>query len=105
MAIGTHSTAKATEARLEVTAGTQTTALEAPPMGGEATREQLEATGMHEAKATLTPEVSVITTKAERSEVTRQEEGPASAAEAFTAAVVFMGAVVSTAVGAALIAS
>lgn len=101
MVTGTHSAGMETGERLEITRnmGTHTTGPGHVPTGTEERREQIEVTAVREEKAILTPGPSVITTMAGRREVTRQEECPASVAEAFTVAEVvsMVVAVVSTA--------
>ena len=88
----TATTLTGTEPRTEVrvNAGTGTTTPGQLPTGPKGKRARLEGTGIHEVKVIRALARSVITTTAERSEVTRQEEGPASVVEAFTAAAVSM---------------
>jgi len=88
MVTGTHLAGKKTGAGLEITRNTEmrTTALGHLRTGLEETRERIEVTALKEEKAILTRGLSVITTMADRSEVIRQEECPASVVEAFTVA-------------------
>lgn len=103
---GTHSAAKATERRLEVTgnAAMRTTAQARLSTGREGTREHPEAMEMRGVRTILALGASAITTTAERSEVTRREEDPALGAEPITATAVSVAAGVFTAAEAALIA-
>lgn len=98
--IGTHSAIRETKAPLEVTANAEArTAARGHQLGrSREIRVLLAATAKHVVKATRALEGSVITTMAERRDVTRQEGGPASVVEDLTAAAVVFTvmAVVST---------
>jgi hypothetical protein len=87
---GTHSAGKETEAPLEATANAEghTATREHQLSRSREIRAPLAATPIRGVKATRALVVSVITTTADRREVTRQEGGPASVVEVFTLAVV-----------------
>src|SRR5208283_482333 len=105
MVTGTHSAGKETEVRIEVTVNVEahTTTRERQLSRSRGIRAPLAATPIHAVKATRALGGSVITTTAERREVTRQEGVPASAGEALTLVEAFTAAVaaVSAAVAAA----
>jgi len=87
---GTHSAGKEAGDRVEVMADVEIrTATREHQLGhSRGTGVRLAATARRAAKATRALVVSVITTTADRREVTRQEGGPASVVEVFTLAVV-----------------